>query len=76
MKINRVHISDIIDARRMDPIFFRYGTMQFGRYFRLEAISTCIVDIQSGVGAGKRIKQTKTMASSKFGLQILTGMEC
>lgn len=59
MKINRVHISDIIDARRMDPIFFRYGTMQFGRYFRLEAISTCIVDIQSGVGAGKKDQADK-----------------
>lgn len=59
MKINRVHISDIIDARRMDPIFFRYGTMQFGRNFRLEAISTCIVDIQSGVGAGKKDQADK-----------------
>lgn len=43
----------------MDPIFFRYGTMQFGRYFRLEAISTCIVDIQSGVGAGKKDQADK-----------------
>lgn len=51
--------SDIIDARRMDPIFFRYGSMQFGRYFRLEAISTCIVDIQSGVGAGKKDQADK-----------------
>lgn len=55
---------------------FRYGTMQFGRNFRLEAISTCIVDIQSGVGAGKKDQADKTMASSRFGLQILTGMEC
>ena len=44
----------------MDPIFFRYGTMQFGRNFRLEAISTCIVDIQSGVGAGKNDPAAKS----------------
>lgn len=59
MKINNIHISDIIDARRMDPIFFRCGTTQFERHFKLEAIGTCIVDIQSGVGAGKKEQADK-----------------
>lgn len=59
MKINSIYISNIIDARRMDPIFFRYGTIQFGRIFKLESISSCIIDIQSGVGAGKKDQTDK-----------------
>lgn len=43
----------------MDPIFFRYGTIQFGRIFKLESISSCIIDIQSGVGAGKKDQTDK-----------------
>ena len=53
MTINDIYISDIIQARRMDPIFFRYGTSQFGKKYKLESIGSCITDIQSGVGAGK-----------------------
>ena len=59
MKINSIYISNIIDARRMDPIFFRYGIIQFGRIFKLEPISSCIIDIQSGVGAGKKDQTDK-----------------
>lgn len=59
MKINSIYISNIIDARRMDPIFFRYGTIQLGRIFKLEPISSCIIDIQSGVGAGKKDQTDK-----------------
>ena len=43
----------------MDPIFFRYGIIQFGRIFKLEPISSCIIDIQSGVGAGKKDQTDK-----------------
>lgn len=53
MAINGVYISDIIQARRMDPIFFRYGTSQFGKNYKLESIGSCVIDVQSGVGAGK-----------------------
>lgn len=53
MTINDIYISDIIQARRMDPIFFRYGTSQFGQKYKLESIGSCIIDLQSGVGAGK-----------------------
>lgn len=53
MTINEIYISDIIQARRMDPIFFRYGTSQFGKKYKLELIGSCITDLQSGVGAGK-----------------------
>lgn len=53
MTINDIYISDIILARRMDPIFFRYGTSQFGQKYKLESIGSCIIDLQSGVGAGK-----------------------
>lgn len=59
MKINSIYISNIIDARRMDPKFFRYGTIQLGRIFKLEPISSCIIDIQSGVGAGKKDQTDK-----------------
>lgn len=53
MTINDINISDIIQARRMDPIFFRYGTSLFGKKYKLESIGSCTIDIQSGVGAGK-----------------------
>lgn len=53
MAINDIYISDIIQARRMDPIFFRYGTSLFGQKYKLESIRSCIIDMQSGVGAGK-----------------------
>lgn len=53
MAINDIYISDIIQARRMDPIFFRYGTSLFGQKYKLESIGSCIIDMQSGVGAGK-----------------------
>lgn len=53
MTINDIYISDIIQARRMDPIFFRYGTSQFGQKYKLESIGSCIIDVQSGIGAGK-----------------------
>lgn len=53
MAINDIYISDIIQARRMDPIFFRYGTSRFGQKYKLESIGSCIIDMQSGVGAGK-----------------------
>ncbi len=59
MKINSINISNIVDARRMDPITFRYRTMQFGRNIKLEPISSCVIDLQSGVGAGKKDQADK-----------------
>lgn len=53
MQINRIHISDIADARRMDPIFFRFGTARFGHTFKLASIGSVVIDMQSGFGAGK-----------------------
>lgn len=53
MQTNRIHISDIADARRMDPIFFRFGTARFGHTFKLTSIGSVVVDMQSGFGAGK-----------------------
>ncbi len=43
----------------MDPIFLDMVPCNLGDIFRLEAISTCIVDIQSGVGAGKKDQADK-----------------
>ncbi|TGY63670.1 restriction endonuclease subunit S [Parabacteroides distasonis] len=60
MTINDINISDIIQARRMDPIFFRYGTSLFGEKYKLESIGSCIIDIQSGVGAGKGDQASET----------------
>lgn len=48
-----IYIFDIIQARRMDPIFFRYGTSLFGQKYKLESIGSCIIDMQSDVGAWK-----------------------
>jgi len=53
MTINNIYISNIIQVRRMDPIFFRYGIGQFSQKYNLESIGSCAIDIQSGVGAGK-----------------------
>ncbi|MFR3331124.1 MAG: restriction endonuclease subunit S [Odoribacter splanchnicus] len=53
MNINNIHISNIIQARRMDPIFFRYGISQLGQKYKLTTIGSCAIDIQSGIGAGK-----------------------
>ncbi len=59
MTINDINISDIIQARRMDPIFFRSGTSLFGKKYKLESIGSCTIDIQSGVGAGKVTKHQR-----------------
>lgn len=53
MIINKYNISHIIDARRLDPIFFRYDTKRFGTIYPLVSIGSCVVDMQSGIGAGK-----------------------
>lgn len=53
MEATRIHISSLIDARRMDPIFFRYGTNRFGQKFTLVSIGAVSLDLQSGFGAGK-----------------------
>lgn len=76
MKINRVHISDIIDARRMDPIFLDMGPCNLGEILDWKLLVLVLSIYNQVLGPGRRIKQTKTMASSRFGLQILTGMEC
>lgn len=46
-------ISNIIDARRIDPIFYRCNIQRFGTRYKLASISSVSVDIQSGFGAGK-----------------------
>ena len=53
MIINKYNISHIIDARRLDPIFFRYDTKRFGTIYPLVSVGSCVVDMQSGIGAGK-----------------------
>ena len=53
MITNKYNISHIIDARRLDPIFFRYDTKRFGTIYPLVSVGSCVVDMQSGIGAGK-----------------------
>ena len=59
MTENIVKISQIIDARRLDPIFFRTGYVIFKDKFPLAPLKSFCLYFQSGFGAGKGDQTTE-----------------
>lgn len=49
----KTNISNIIDARRIDPVFYKCSIHRFGVKYKLTPLGSVCVDMQSGFGAGK-----------------------